>query len=355
MAMIDMDDAISQTQKNERALELLRDPEAAFTAELVRGLSDLSGTHLDTFLGMWATMPTERRRSLITRLVETAETNFEFDYTTIITAALNDPDMDVRKTAIDGIFEESSHSTIRKLMTLAQEDPFFEVRAAAVSALGPFVLQGELGKLPATFNTRLQDTVLALYRNPNEALDVRRRALEAIANCGRDGVQELIRESYYADELLMRVSAVFAMGRSCDEVWEPHILEELDSEYPEMRYEAARAAGELELRKSLPRLIEMAYEDDREVQEMAVWALGEIGNKQARSVLTQLAALAEESDDDELLDVITEAQSAATLAGEDVLPLFDFGDLDDDSDEYDDEYGSDDDDDDNYDPFDDML
>ncbi len=89
----------------------------------------------------------------------------------------------------------------------------------------------------------------------------------------------------------MRVSALFAMGRSCDEQWASRIMDELSSGV-RMRFEAARAAGELELRPAVTRLIELAYEDDREIQEMAIWALGEIGGKRANHALDQLAALA---------------------------------------------------------------
>ena len=228
---------------------------------------------------------------------------------------------------------EQEIAVINRLNEMARSDPFTEVRAAAAGALGMFILRGELGQLPETVSARLQETALMLYNDLDEDLEVRRRALEAIANCGREGVLDMIREAYYADDLLMRVSAVFAMGRTYDEMWTAQVLDELSSDYPEMRYEACRAAGELELRKAVGRLSELAYDDDREVQEMAIWALGEIGGKSARNILSQLAALAAEADDDELVDAIAEAQSAATLAGEDLLPLFDFseydGDLDD--------------------------
>ncbi len=122
----------------------------------------------------------------------------------------------------------------------------------------------------------------------------------------------------------MRVSAVFAMGRSCDDVWTPQIIAELSSDDAEMRYEAARAAGELELRPALARLAELAYDDDREIQEMAIWALGEIGGKQANRVLDQLAAQADSAGDEVLADAVAEAQSVSALSGADLLPLFDF-------------------------------
>ncbi len=312
----------------ENAIAILRDLDAPFTAEMVYGLSDLAGERLQTFRDVWDTLPVERRRKLIARLVETGETNFDLDFSPIINAAIKDADPDVRKSAMEGVIEDSPHRVVEDLMVAVQDDPLSEVRAAAAKALVPFVLKGELGKLPAALNLRLQDTLWALYNNLNEDLDVRRRALEGLGNCGRDGVIELIREAYYADDLPMRISALFAMGRSCDDVWTPIIIDELGSEYAEMRYEATRAAGELELRPALPKLVDLAYEGDREIQEMAIWAIGEIGGKEARGVLENLASLADETGDDELTNVIAEAQGAATLVGDDILPLFDFGDLD---------------------------
>jgi HEAT repeat protein len=319
--------------KFQRTLTLLRNPEASFTAEAIYSLSDLDGERLQAFQTVWSELPAERRRSLVLRLVETAETNFELDFSAIIIPALHDSDPEVRLAAVEGILEESPRSVIERLMHIAQEDPYSEVRAGAIKALGQFVLLGELGKLPGPLNLRLQDMLLALHRNLNEDLDVRRRALEAIGNCGREGVNDMIREAYYADELPMRASAVFAMGRTCDDVWLPQIREELSSDYPEMRYEAARAAGELELRQVLPRLAELAYEDDREIQEMAIWALGEIGGKTARKVLKELALLADSGDDEELADAIAEAQAVAALSGTDALPLFDFSEYESDLDE----------------------
>ncbi len=325
--------AINEEERSarfQRTVALLRDPDASLTAEAIYALSDLDGAHLAQFRVLWGEMPVARRRMLIARLVETAETNFELDFSTIVHPALDDPDADVRAAAIEGILEDSPRRIIERLMHLAQGDPISAVRAAAARALGQFVLLGELGKLSETLSARLQDLLLDLYSNLREDLDVRRRALEAIGNCGREGVAELIREAYYADELPMRVSALFAMGRSCDERWASRIMDELSSERPEMRFEAARAAGELELRPAVTRLIELAYEDDREIQEMAIWALGEIGGKQANHALDQLAALAAAQEDDVLADAIAEAQSASSLAGDDLLPLFDFSDFDDD-------------------------
>ncbi|MCD4685325.1 MAG: HEAT repeat domain-containing protein, partial [Anaerolineae bacterium] len=217
------------------AIEQLRDPDTAFTADIIYSLSDMDREQLATFHDVWAALSVERRRKLIARLVETAETNFDLDFSAIINPAITDPDAEIRKAAIEGVIEDTApRRVIETLIRVANDDPFSEVREVAVQALGPFVLQGELGKLPDKLNQRLQDTVWTLYNNLDEALDVRRRALEALGNCGRAGVADLIREAYFADEQPMRASAIFAMGRSCDEVWAEIVLDELSSEQAEM-------------------------------------------------------------------------------------------------------------------------
>jgi HEAT repeat protein len=83
----------------------------------------------------------------------------------------------------------------------------------------------------------------------------------------------------------MRISAVFAMGRSADSRWAPQVKQELFSPNPEMRYEAARACGELQISDTVTDLAELTEDVDPEVQEAALWALGQIGGDKAREIL----------------------------------------------------------------------
>ena len=83
----------------------------------------------------------------------------------------------------------------------------------------------------------------------------------------------------------MRVSAIFAMGRSADSCWARHVCQELFSPNPELHYEAARACGELQLAEAVSELEELADDADPEVQEAALWALGQIGGGKAREIL----------------------------------------------------------------------
>jgi HEAT repeat protein len=169
-----------------------------------------------------------------------------------------------------------------KLLT----DPAESVRAAAAGALGRFVYAGELEDIPANKVAPVTKALKTAYANPAEALEVRRRALEALGFLGYAEVGDLIRQGYQHAEQPMRLSAVFAMGRSADdEQWGEIVVRELDSRDPEMRFEAARACGELEYVPAVRRLAELLDDVDENVQQAAVWSLGQIGGDKARQLL----------------------------------------------------------------------
>ena len=134
----------------------------------------------------------------------------------------------------------------------------------------------------------------------------------------------------------MKVSAIFAMGRNADYRWISHIIEELDNDNAELRFEAARACGELEAKEAISKLAHILDEDpDVEVQEMAVWALGRIGGDTAREVLE----ICLESDNEALAAAAEDALDELNMFGD--MMLYDFDDdddfleFDDDSDELD--------------------
>jgi len=99
------------------------------------------------------------------------------------------------------------------------------------------------------------------------------------------------------------------------------VLAELDSDNSEIRFEAARACGELEMSEAVPRLIMLIDEvDDTEVQEMCIWALGRIGGQTAREALEACA----ESDNEALALAAEESLEELSLFTDD-LDMFDFG------------------------------
>jgi HEAT repeat protein len=68
----------------------------------------------------------------------------------------------------------------------------------------------------------------------------------------------------------------------------PTVLKEMDNDDPEMRYEAATAAGELGEAETVPRLLELTVDTDIEVKLAAITALGKIGGQEAKQRLRTL-------------------------------------------------------------------
>lgn len=288
---------------------------STMNATLFYGLSDLSDADLQRIQPIWDSVPSVRRGKLIRQMVDIAETDFELNYHQIGFHALGDNIADIREKAIDLLWEDETPALMNRLIEMAQWDEAEEVRASATNALSRFVLKGELGELSERDVTIVQDAVINILNNEDESVQVRRRALEAISNSGHEIVDEVIQEAYHSVDPEMRASAVFAMGRTCNMQWEDIILRELDSGNPAMQYEAAKASGELELITAVSGLIRLVQDDDREIQETAIWALGEIGGHQAIQVLSELAEEAEENEDDALLEAIEDAIGSASMVG----------------------------------------
>jgi HEAT repeat protein len=244
-------------------------------------------THSDTaiFTEAWFCMPAARRRAVVGWLVELSEEHVHLDFRPLLRVLLDDDDAVVRARAIDGLWEDDSPGLARRYANILATDSAEGVRAAAAQALGKYVLKDELGQLDHDLGTRIRVALMDVASDESENLEVRRRAVESVGYAEGSDVKELIRRAYAAEQPSMRASAMFAMGRSADHSWDETVLEELSSPDPAMRYEAARAAGELEIGLAVPRLGEMALEADREVQSMAIWALGRIGGRRAQRVL----------------------------------------------------------------------
>jgi HEAT repeat protein len=296
----------------EELLKMIGDTQTPLSISSLYGLSDLTRAETQLFQEVWSLLDAGRRQWIIQSLVDIAETSFEVNFDLIFRLCLNDEDEVVRSRAIEGLWEDEDLTLAGLLVRLLRDDPSESVRVAAAISLGRFVLLGELEKIEAAAAMMVENALLGAIYDPHETLEVRRRAVESIAYSGQAHVQDIIEVAYCDDEEKMRISAVFAMGRSADLIWRETVRAELDNPNPEMRYEAARACGELEASAALPDLIDRIEADpDPEVQEMAIWALGRIGGKEARRVLEACC----ESEDEALRQVAEEALDELDFLG----------------------------------------
>ncbi len=305
----------------EEALRHISQAGKRLNVRYLHALSGMSGPQLQLFRDWWGKTGTDRRRLVVRRLAELTEHSFEVNFDPVFILAMGDEDDQVRAAAIGGLWENEDRGLIAPFIYLLQADESDTVRAAAAEALGHFVLLGELEKIDQAARKQVEESLYATINKAHEATEVRRRAIESIAYSSRPEVRRLIREAYYTDDGKMQGSALFAMGRSADRRWGKLLLSELDSDDPELRYEAARSCGELELRRAIPRLGDMVVSDsDPEVQQACVWALGNIGGKEARRILE----LCYEGDDESLGDAAAAALDEMDMLGEHLsIPLFD--------------------------------
>lgn len=288
-----------------------RSDTSTHSSTVIYGLSDLSELELDRLAPVWAGLPATYKHRILKQLVETSEAVFELDFGAFAHMNLTDKSSLVRSAAIELLWSDESLATMRQLIDLARTDKSHDVRAQAFTGLGRFLLLGEYGDVPAHDAREAQQLALNAVKDRHAPIEIRCRALEAIANSSHPEVAALIREAYDDGNHLLKVSAIYAMGRTCDKSWRDTVLEELESSDNQIVYESVQACGALQLEESVRLIGDLVPGDDREIQLMAIWALGEIGGKRAFEILSDLEETVE---DLEILEAVEEAVDAASFS-----------------------------------------
>jgi len=254
-------------------------------------LANLGPESVYIFWEQWQRFSLDRRRHIMRLLAELAEEQIQLDYRPVFRACLADQDAQIRVLAIEGLWEDDHEQMMDRLIQMLH-DPAGEVRAAALLSLARFAYRAEIGDLSLSAGQRLHDVLVEAATDPDQPFEVRRRAIEALGYfADSSAAQELVDRAYNTDDIYMRESAVLAMGRSMRRQWFPYILRELQSPSPSLRYEAARAVGEIgeDGRELLPALLPLVDDEDTEIALAAIWALGQVGGADARRILQRIA------------------------------------------------------------------
>ncbi len=248
-------------------------------------LSDLSPSELGDFVRAWYRLSGEQKRNIIATLVELAEDSPELDFSAIFKACLKETDEWVLEKAIEGLWEYEDRSALAGLIQVLTSDRGPEVRAAAAAALGKFSLLAQEGNLLSRDAGNIQKALMSALQDQEENAEVRRRTLEAVAPFNTPDIHEYICWAYQSDDLKLKSSAIFAMGRTGETSWLPLLLAEMDSSEPALRFETANACGDLGEEDVVPYLIELLEDDDYQVQIAGINALGKIGGSLAKQAL----------------------------------------------------------------------
>jgi hypothetical protein len=306
------------------------DTKSIVPPQIIYGFSDLEPDDINRLRAVWQTLADDQRAVIMERIADGSEVDFGLDYAVFSTIGYDDPHQAVRLAAVRAGWIDERPETLVRLMELAQNDPIGEVRAAAILQVGQFIHLGELEELPKEITAPAESLALNILNNQDESIDVRRRALEAISQVSRPEVAPLIEAAYRHDDLMMRVSAINAMGNSCDKRWANIISDELEGDIEEMVYEAVRASGMIGLKSAVDQLRELGAENDGQIQAAAIWSLGEIGGDEATDALQELAGIIAVLGDEDLDEAIEDAIAMAAIGDLDL----DFDLFDDDDEDY---------------------
>lgn len=294
----------------------LRDPDLKFGS--LRFISGLTRSESGVVRETWPTLPVERRRRLVRAMADLAELSVELDFARALRIAMRDTDAEVRVHAIEALWENESPDYLVALLESLHQDESAQVRQAAAKALSPFAVRAATGDVAEPLSTRLHDDLLRTAQDMREPIEVRRPAIESLGPFNDEPVASLITELYDRGDVLDRVSALFAMGRSYNARWIDTLMGEIEAEESEVRFEAVRALGELGQGEAVPELIGRLEDEDRAVRIAAVIALGQIGSRSATNALREHRA---DDDDEEWTDAIDAALAEAAYGDQPLLPL----------------------------------
>ena len=186
-----------------------------------------------------------------------------------------------------------------------------ELRGTAAISLGPalehadtfgFEDPDDLLISEAAF-LRIQQALRDLFQEDAVPGDVRRRILEASVRAPQEWHNEAVRSAYSSKDGAWKLTAVFCMRfiRGFDE----QILEALNSEDPDIHYEAVCAAGSWGVNAALSHVVELAFDShsDKALRIAAIDAIAGIRPMEARDILADLPV----SDDEEIAEAVDEA------------------------------------------------
>ncbi len=288
-----------------QVLTALLDNSRPFPARFLHAFSDISDEDLNSLKNLWPRVETGRRTTLLADLETLQEADTLLNFDDFSRFALSDENEGVRANAIRLLWESEDSHLVPVLIHMLQHDPSDSVRTVAATTLGKFVYLGELDEIPRNLLAEIEDILLTSLKS-SASKEIQRKALESLGYSGRGEVKEFIQKAFEEKDSRWISSALFAMGRSADRCWEQQVSEMIDHHDDEIRAEAVRAAGELELISLRNDLIQKATDDDEiwDVRMAAIWSLSQLGGEDARETLEDLL---EKVEDDEEADILEEA------------------------------------------------
>ena len=297
----EFDESVPTKIPFQKVLDALLDTETLFPPRYLYRFSDLEPDKLVDLKAIWDQIPSWRRKALLEDLEQLFGDDYLLSFEAISRLGLEDSESEIRFLSIRSLFEYDTVDLIPVFLDLMVNDDQEDVRAVTATVLGKYVYEGEVEEIPQRTLRQIEDQLLAVTQGTDSML-VRRRALKSLGFSSRDEIPALIETAFNHAEFDWVVSAIFAMGRSCDKRWGESVLKMLDHLLPAVRTEAARAAGGIEIPDAVDQLIELLDDDNEEARLAAAWSLSQIGGEGVQEALDMMLAETEEAEQAEFIE-----------------------------------------------------
>jgi HEAT repeat protein len=219
------------------------------------------------------------------------------DVRAVLVESLRSEDPSVRHDAVEMLNHSIDDELASMALELVRSDPEEEIRAAAATALAGALAAASAATRNAAIVSPISSQTFAdlrqglhhVYLDGASPKEVRRRALETAVQAPESWQEGATRAAWESADPEWRTNAVFCMARLAACVND--LVEALRDREPQVRLEAARAAGDAGLRTAAPRLLALAQADDEEgiVRMAAMESLGLLGDREAIGPLRVLA------------------------------------------------------------------
>jgi HEAT repeat protein len=293
-----------QTASFQTVLDSLLAPGRDFPRIYLGHFSDIQPLELQSVLDIWERINLSRKLSLLEGLEALAAKDTLVSFDDFARSILDDPEPSVRVRALRLLDECDDVKLIPTYLGMLKDDPDVGVRAEVANVLNLFADLGELEEIEEEAYEEVHSALLESARGEEDAR-VRRRAIESLGWSSHPEVIALVESAFEQPETEWKVSALIAMGRSANDIWEDRILRSLLDADDKIRRAAVVSAGSLALKSArIPLLRMLEGEDAEEVITAAIWSLSQIGGEDVDTYLETLLAQAE---DDDLIAFLEEA------------------------------------------------
>ncbi len=284
-----------------KLIEALLDESTPFSPRYLNRLSDLGPDDSRMLAESWSKVSIRRRQALLEDLEEIHLADDLLSFEEVGRIGLKDSEPAVRMRAIQILREYELVDLLPTFVQMCQHDLDTDVRAASAAALATYIYMGEVEDISPKKLQQVEECLLNLIAGTESTL-VRRRALEALGFSSRKELPGLIEQAYASPDKDWLITALFAMGRSANSRWKPQVLKMLTHDDPLVRAEAASSAGELEIKASIPMLLELLEDSDLDVRMASVWALSQVGGHAVRRALEKLLETTDDNEEANQID-----------------------------------------------------